>query len=151
MSKDKAAKKDTANAAAATTEKAPKAPKVLSAEAQKAEKYPGLSATFFRGKFKGQLDSAVKSHSSNAAKSADFIKAVQAGDIAWPETALTKKQQENLVVLGMSIDAIPENLRYVAPEKPAKADKAEEGSETASAGADDSAAAAAADDHDAYS
>ena len=66
-------------------------------------KYPALGKTFMRGKFEGQVKSAHKDRESNPAKAADFVKAVQAGDIAFPADGVTKVVADKLKELGLEV------------------------------------------------
>lgn len=86
--------------------------KAKSAEAKPAKevnplqaKYPALSATFLRGKFEGQLDSAFKDRETNADKATQYIAALQNGDVSLPEDGkVTRVQADKLKALGMEVD-----------------------------------------------
>ena len=91
------------------------------APAKEAPKYPGLSGTFMRGKFSGQLKSAHKDREANPAKAADFVKALSAGDIVFPAEGCTPQEASKLKDLGLEIGA-----EYVrAPARAPKAETAE--------------------------
>jgi hypothetical protein len=71
----------------APKEKAVKTPKAPADP--RTEKYPALKASFWRGQLPGQINSAHKAKDENAAKSADFAKAVAAGDIKLEAMSIT--------------------------------------------------------------
>lgn len=71
----------------------------------KLEKYPALSASFFRGSFDGQLNSAHKDRESNPDKAKQYIDALKGGDVSLPESGrVTRSQADKLTALGMEID-----------------------------------------------
>lgn len=68
------------------------------------QKYTNLSASFFRGSFKGQLDSVYKTREAHPEKVADFVKACKEADLPLPET-YTKVQAAKLAELGLTLPA----------------------------------------------
>lgn len=72
----------------------------------KLEKYPALSASFFRGSFDGQLNSAYKDREANPDKAKQYIDALKAGDVSLPESGrVTRSQADKLTSLGMEVPA----------------------------------------------
>lgn len=72
----------------------------------KLEKYPALTASFLRGSFEGQLNSAYKDRETNPAKAQQYVAALQAGDVSMPESGrVTRSQADKLTSLGMAVPA----------------------------------------------
>ena len=78
------------------------------------KKFPSLYPCFFKGTFKGQLDSVWKTRKTNPDKVLDFKKAIMNGDILFQEP-LTPSQQKKCEELGIVPPSTPQKPRAKPP------------------------------------
>ena len=93
-----------------------------------ASKYVSLSAIFFRGQFRGQLDSVYKDRESKPEKVDEYKTALEEKDAAPIPDEISHQQAQKLATLGIPL---PETTSIVSPRKKQETEATQEATQEA--------------------